>query len=354
MPPAESPKHVLLIRPSALGDVARTVPALVSMHRAWPEARIDWLVRDDFAEAIVHHPALHTVIPFARRRLRSWWRNPKVATELLRFLRDLKGHYYDIVYDLQGLGRSGLFTWATGSPYRVGPADARELATMGYTRRVKIDSAITHTVDRMLAVLEADGIPPVRDMRLHIGAESRRWAERYLGGQGLDETPYALIAPTAKWLCKCWPAERFAELADTLVLHGIEHAIVVGAPHEKQQAAPIFEHTKRITLHDRVGQTGIGQLMALIERAAIVLSNDSAAAHLAVGLGRRLLCVFGPTDPASVGPYRYDTSVVRPEGADVGRYRAAPKDQSVIARVSVDQAHAALQRVLAEPPAPVH
>lgn len=353
MPPDKPPQHVLMIRPSALGDVSRTVPVLASLHRAWPEARIDWLVRDDFADAIAHHPALHAVIPFARRRLRAWWYHPKVTAELLGFLKGLKDHHYDAVYDLQGLGRSGLFSWATRSIHRVGPANARELATLGYNRPVKIDPSLTHTVDRMLAVLEADGIEPVRDMRLYVGPEDRRWAGRYLGSHGLDEAPYAVIAPTAKWLCKCWPAERFAELADGLTEHGIGDGIVVGAPNERDQAAPVIQHAKQITLHDRIGKTSIGQFMALVERASIVLCNDSAAAHLAVGLGRRMVCLIGPTDPARVGPYRYDISVARPDGVDVRRYRAAPKDQSLIRRVSVDQARGVLERVLREPPAPV-
>jgi len=87
---ASEPRRILLVRPSALGDVARTVPALVSLRRAFPEAKIDWLVHESFLDAVAHHPDLSEAIPFPRDRFGRCLRDPRIAAELFRYLRDLR------------------------------------------------------------------------------------------------------------------------------------------------------------------------------------------------------------------------------------------------------------------------
>ena len=109
-PPRDGPR-VLIIRPSALGDVARSVPVLATLRRAMPNARIDWLVHEGFADAIRHHPALDGVLPFPRKHFGALWRRPAAALDAAAWAADLRGRRYDIVFDFQGLARSGLFVW---------------------------------------------------------------------------------------------------------------------------------------------------------------------------------------------------------------------------------------------------
>lgn len=332
------PQRILIVRPSALGDVARTVPALVSLRRAFADARIDWLVRDVFADAIAHHPDLHEVVRFPRDKWLS-----AIGLGL-----SLRGRRYDRVYDLQGLARSGLYTWASRAPRRVGMADAREGARRCYTS-VHDVTEHQHTVDRMLAVLEADGVTAVRDMRLHTHGDDRAWAERFAHEHQLHE-PFAVIAPTAQWLSKQWPTDRFAALADRLPELGITPAAIVGTAVDRPAAEAIVDAAGgNRRLVDATGRTSVGQLTALIERAAVVIANDSAALHLAVGLGRRCIGIFGPTDPAKVGPYRYEQAVVAAP-YDGANYRAERDDRSIIAKVTVDQAWSALCGIMSAPP----
>ena len=126
-PTQNSPRRILLIRPSALGDVCRTVPVLVSLKRAFPGAEVDWLVQDSFAAAVAHHPDLNGVVPFPRAALARWFSRPAVFRRAVEFLVDLGRRRYDMVIDCQGLLRSGLFTLATRAPVRVGYANAEEL-----------------------------------------------------------------------------------------------------------------------------------------------------------------------------------------------------------------------------------
>ena len=164
----DTPERLLLIRPSALGDVCRTVPLLRSLRAAYPHAHIDWLVRSDWQDAISAHPDLDGVVPFHRDQLRHPWKSShRTAARTLRSaLREAR---YDLVLDAQGLFRSGLAAHWTRAPRRIGFADAREGGRWGLTEQVEIPEG-THAVDRMLGLLSPLGIPAQTDLQLFLSA----------------------------------------------------------------------------------------------------------------------------------------------------------------------------------------
>jgi lipopolysaccharide heptosyltransferase I len=333
------PARVLLVRPSALGDVARTVPALVTLRRALPDAQIDWLVADGYSDLVRHHPALDGVVPFARKRFgQSLW-NPLAAAEALAWGRKIRQSHYDLAVDLQGLLRSGLFTRVTGAPRRLGFANAREGASLAYTEKYALDARV-HTVDRMLGLLEKAGFPPAHDMTLYPSEQDMAWAEDYLEKQGGGDQPFACIAPTAQWRCKCWPVERYSRvvrhLLDTRATG--RRVVILCAPHEREYLRPMFEHFKG-NASVMSPKLSVGQMLAVLSKAKLVVCNDSGPLHMAVGLRRPIVSIFGPTDPAVVGPYRRLDTVVSPGPVDhaTQRYfRHHRQDQSLISQVSFD------------------
>jgi heptosyltransferase-1 len=320
------PQRILIIRPSALGDVCRTVPVLASLRAAYPGAIIDWVVQDDFAPAIESHPALSRVVTFPRARFARWWRNPRAAWEVVTWFRQLRRQRYDLVLDCQGLGRSGLMAAATGAPQRVGLRHARELAWLGYNIRAPFAGhhpPPTHTVDQMLLLVKSIGIEPIADMRLYTALDDVKWWARRREAFGFPAGRYAVIAPTSRWLSKRWPIDRFAQLIEPLHQRGFERVVIVGSPSEVRQVHELVDRFPPASLSDEageasrrfvidlVGKSTIGQTMAVIAHADLVIANDSAPLHMAVGFGRPCVALFGPTDPAEVGPYRRDESIVR-------------------------------------------
>ncbi len=320
MPPpphSEAPARILLIRPSALGDVCRSVPLLASLRAAFGTARIDWLVQDSFVDAVAHHPALAVagsggggVVAFPRRRF-SRWASPAVTGEVLRWMRGLRGAGYDTVIDAQGLARSGLCALATGARTRVGYADAREGAPLAYTIRAEAPRTL-HTVDRMLQLLTPLGAPVVADMRLYPPPADRA---AMAADQALAGRRFAVIAATSRWAGKQWPADRFAVVAERLVsdpVYGVSAVVLVGAQAEREQIGPLLALAGRDRrVIDRVGSTSVGGLMALIEASSLVIANDSAALHMAVGFDRPMVALFGPTRVDLVGPYRRERDVLQ-------------------------------------------
>lgn len=342
--PTDGSPRILIVRPSALGDVARTVPALVSLRRHLPDARIDWLVAAAFADSVRHHPMIDGIVTFRRDRLGRLHTAAGIG-EMRTLVRALRQPQYDVVYDLQGLFRSGLFTWWTGARRRVGFANARELAWLGYTHRYRIDPAM-HTVDRMLALLESDGVPITHDLTLHVSDADDAWARERVS------PPYVCIAPTAAWRCKCWPLEQYTELARRL-LGRVPRVVILASPAERGIVQPMIDTLLREFDHERIlfPATTVGQLMAVLAHCNALVCNDSAALHLAVGLHRPVVGIFGPTDPGLVGPYPCtddDPRVVTPPSHPHGDPRGYRNhdDQSLIATVPFDTVWSRVQPLL--------
>ncbi len=330
------PARILLIRPSALGDVCRTVPVLAALKRRYPAASIDWLVNDAFAPAVAAHPALRRVVAFPRRRFGAWWRSPATAGELRRWLGDLRRERYDLTVDCQGLARSGFFAWCTRAARRAGYANAEELGWLGLNERVRVPMEL-HAVDRMMRIARLAGAaadePP--DMRLYTPAEdAENLDERLRAGR------YALLAPTSRWDGKRWPMDRFAALALRLLDDGrVDRVAFVGAAGEREQCAPLSELAARDDrVVDLVGRTSVGGLMAAVERAAIVIANDSAALHMAVGFDRPLVALFGPTRVERVGPYGRERDVIQKiEPGERLEHKDEAAGRRLMERISVNE-----------------
>ncbi|GAB5495279.1 MAG: lipopolysaccharide heptosyltransferase I [Phycisphaerales bacterium] len=325
----DTPRRILIIRPSALGDVCRSVPLAAALKEKWPDASISWLVNAPYADAVSAHPAVDEVIPFDRKGMGATSRklNPLPA---LRFMRELRCRRFDITIDAQGLLRSGLFTLATRARLRVGYADARELGWLGLNRKVNVPSH-THTVDRMLALLTPLGLSCDNpDMRLY----STQEAQNTIKGDSQLDAPFIVLAPTSLWPGKRWPIDRFAELAERIRTLGL-NIVVIGAPGEENQCTPLIEMDGVI---DRIGKTSVGEMMAIIERARLVVANDSAALHMAVGLQVPIVALFGPTDTALVGPYQQSGNVIQHrDPADVLDHKQESLGTKMMNRISVDE-----------------
>jgi heptosyltransferase-1 len=311
IPLSPPPGNVLIIKPSAIGDVVHGLPVLNLLRRRWPEARLSWLVTPACAGILDGHPMLHEVIHFDRRAYAKAWRSWKTFKALRAFARGLRDRRFDLVIDLQGLFRSGWLAGATRAPLRVGLSDAREGARLFYTHRVPTGagsdagSASTdrHAIERYLCVTEALGCgrEPVEFPFPTDDADRRHVAGLVPAG------PYAVLMPGTNWETKRWPVERFAALVAPLrERFGLE-SVVAGGAGDAALAAPI-EQAGAVNL---AGHTTLRQLVALLERADLVVANDSGPMHVAAALGRPLVAPFGPTSPARTGPYGRMDSVIR-------------------------------------------
>jgi heptosyltransferase I len=323
--------RILLIKPSALGDVVHTIPLLPKLRTRFPEAQIDWFITPENAELVRHHPALSGVVIFERKKLARFGRGWDATLESVRLLAELRRARYELVIDLHGQMRSALFTLATGAPVRIGfdrpvrkaltgsthhelrnvPqrgwAGAREGSWMAYSHRIPIATLDVHAIERYLwlgPMLGLDDAPA--DGRIFLSPAAEVEAERLLGR--LTSQSFAALVPGTMWETKHWPAERFAEVGQWFERQGFG-VVVLGTKRDRRLAKRIVERCPSAI--DLCGQTTPSQLAAIVKRAAICVTNDSGAMHLAVALETPVVSVFGPTNPVHIGPYGQPQAVVR-------------------------------------------
>jgi heptosyltransferase-1 len=295
------PRRILIIKPSAIGDVVHALPVLNLLRRRWPTAHISWLIANRCAGLVEGHPQLDQVIQFDRTRFGSSWRSPTAAWEMSKFNRSLAQQDFDLVIDLQGLFRSGWMTWRTGAPIRVGSTDAREFGGMFCTHLAPVQ-ADAQATERYLQVAEFLGLgrDPVEFIFAINDAD-----RRYIEGLMPDRKPYAVLLPATNWATKQWPAERFAALIEPIRQRFGLESVIAGGPDAAVLAASM---PGAINL---AGKTDLRQAVALLEGADLVIGNDTGPMHIAAALGRPLVTMYGPTSPFRTGPYGRLDSVIR-------------------------------------------
>ncbi|MCE5278023.1 MAG: glycosyltransferase family 9 protein [Planctomycetaceae bacterium] len=299
-------RRVLILKPSSLGDVVTAVPVLRALRRQHPEAHITWMLSTTCAPVLAHDSDLDEVLLFDRKRLGRCWRSPAAAGELARFLLSLRRGRYDWVLDLQGLLRSGIFSWVTRSGLRAGFADAREAAWLLYTHRVR--TPVPHTVDRNLALAAAVGLDARgQDMTLQVSPAAREGAAALLAEHGLGQKRFMVAVPPTRWATKQYPVRHWRAVVGALARR--LPVVLLGSYSERALCAAVAEGLGSGVI-DLSGRTDAAHLVAMIAAGAAVVCCDSAAKFIAPAVGVDVVTLIGPTRPERTGAYLRGTNLV--------------------------------------------
>ncbi len=296
-------KNILLIKPSSLGDIVMALPALSSLRRSFPQARISWLVRPEFAPILEGHPHLDEIILFDRKALGKAWCRPGAFKQLVDLIARLRRGRFDAVLDLQGLFRTASLAWLSGCKKRFGPVWRKEFAHLFYTTTVVPRPEWVHVIDTYRKLIEAMG-GQERGVEFVLPTKPNATvsAKSLLSQQKINLDHYAVIIPGSAQVSKCWPADRFAALADRLAS---EHGLAVVATGGKSES-PMIEQIHSLAKHpiaNLAGQTSLPELVEVLRQAKLVVSNDTGPGHIAAALGRPLVMMFSWSNPLRVGPY---------------------------------------------------
>lgn len=293
------PRHLALLKPSALGDIVHALPVLTAIRQRFPNTRISWIVNRVYAPLLEGHPDLDAVIPFDRGALRGGlWSGLR---RLTGFWAELRQARFDVVLDLQGLLRTGLIAVATGARRRVGLSSAREGSHWFYTDRIAVPAGQTlHAIDRYLLAARAFGASIDRPIfRLPRKPEAEAWAEQTLSDL---PRPWLMLGVGSRWLTKRWLPAHFARLATQVQQRFGGSIVFVGAKDEADLATAVQKELTGPT-RNLSGLTTLPQLSALLGRTDLMLANDTGPLHLAVALGRPVVAPYTCTRVALTGPY---------------------------------------------------
>ena len=342
-----TPTRVLVVRVGAMGDVLHALPAVAALRASRPEWTIDWIVDPRWAPLLVGADGRSPLLSGVRlAETRLWSRAPvsrQTLASVLQLRRVLRTGRYDAVIDMQGTLRSALLGSFADAKVFGGFADPREApARLLYKQRIRRRGA--HVVQQGAALLgDVLGFPvePSRSVPLPVDAVAEDQAERMVAGLG-DGEPFALLAPTAGWGAKQWPAVRFGELAQALRARGLR--VLVNAP-------PGGEPVSQAVVAASAGTAWIApctlpELVALTRRAAMVIGGDSGPVHLAAAVGIPVVALYGPTDPARNGPWGSGAVRVWRDPGSVTSYKRTTAVEAGLARISVAAVVGAAEELL--------
>ncbi|MFC1574979.1 glycosyltransferase family 9 protein [Gemmatimonadota bacterium] len=346
----DPPRNILLVRLSARGDILFSSPLVRAFRRTYPDVRLTWIAETHTKDLIEHHPELDDLIVWDRNGWKKLWKERRFGTlirEARALITDLRSRKFDVAIDLQGLLRSGIMTFLSGAPIRLG-LGSKEGSRIFMTEVLfrnrgdlrKISSEYRYMAEEL--ELEVGDF----EMEVPLADADREWAAAKTRGLGV-EGGYFIALPFTTRPQKHWFEDRWAQLMDRVTAELGLPTIILGGPGDE----PALDRIRGMTGTDAVslvGETTLTQAGAMIEKASLVIGVDTGLSHMGIAFDRPTVTIFGsnipytepPTDRAKVVVHWLECSPCKGNPTCNG-------DLTCLKMVTVDQVMDTAREVLA-------
>lgn len=302
------PQSLCLLRLSALGDVTHVVPLLRTLGRAWPETRLVWIIGKAEHRLLDGLPGVEFLVYDKRSGLAG-----------LRALRtQLAGRRFDALLQMQVALRANLLSAIVPAQLRIGydHARAKDLHGLFVNARIPARNG-EHVLDAIGSFAEPLGLKQDRvEWDLPVPDEARDWAHAQLSGGA----PWLLISACSSHVLRNWRPQRYAAVADhAAARYGFRIALCGGRSGLERRTGDAILAMMKTPALDLIGRDTLKQLLALLERADVVLAPDSGPMHIANAMGTKVIGLHAASNPQRSGPYsdrrfcadRYDDAARR-------------------------------------------
>jgi len=275
----------LLIQTAFIGDVVLATPLVEKLHRFFPAAQLDFVLRKGNEKLLLGHPHLRHVL--------IWDKKKDKYPGLWRLVRQIRAERYDVVINCQRFAASGLLTVCSGARQTVG--FAKNPFARGFSRRLPHQFGTAgqpiHEVERNLRLIEHLTDASFEPPKLYPAAAD--FAKVKLWSNG---SPYVCLAPTSVWFTKQFPAHKWLELIWRLPLDC--QIFLLGGREDAAACEVLREQAARSAMINLAGQLSFLESAALMQGARMNYVNDSAPMHIASAMDAPVAAVFCSTVPA--------------------------------------------------------
>lgn len=275
------------------------LPVVSDIKQAFPAARIDWVVEENFADLPALHPAVSNVYPVAVRRWRkNWWQS---RTEIMTACRHFRHQHYDLVLDTQGLIKSAIFT-RLAHGIRAGFAwdSAREpLSSFFYNRKYSI-AKTQHAVERnrqLAAAALGYQLKSPADYGIRTPELNLPW---------LNSNRYVVLLHATSRDDKLWDESNWLALGAHLHSAGLQAVLAWGSATEKSRAERLCAGIPDSLLAPRLN---LNEAASLLGKARAVVGVDTGLSHLAAALNVPTIGIYTATNPGLTGLYAGDRAI---------------------------------------------
>ncbi|WP_395681795.1 glycosyltransferase family 9 protein [Dokdonella sp.] len=309
------PRSLCLLRTSAIGDVTHVVPIVRTLQQHWPSTRLTWLIGKLEHKLVGDLPGVEFIV-FDKHAGRAGSRAVR---------EKLGGRRFDALLHMQVALRSNLLSLSVKAPLRIGYDRARSKDLHGLFVNCRIPARRgEHVLDAMASFLEPLGLKQTSvRWDIPIPDEAHAFAERHLPGTA----PTLLVSPVSSHRLRNWRPEHYAATMDHAALALDWRVVLCGGPSafEREFADAVLAKMKSRPL-DLVGKDTLKQLLALLQRANLVLCPDSGPMHMANAVGTPVLGLHAASNPARSGPYSDRQWCVDRYDAAARKFRRKPAD----------------------------
>jgi len=301
-------KRILVVKLRHHGDVLLTSPAFSILKNRLPKTKIFAYIYQETLPMLEGHPAIEGfyVCDYKWKSLRFFQR----ALKEINLVRQIRKNRFDMIVNLTDCERGDFATLISKAKYRVGlvPEKRRfQYRPNLYTHIVKRCQKPRHMVEQNIDALRRIGIFPSvqeRDLFLHIPQSARTSIYKYLKKADIKKHSYILMHPTSRWLFKCWPTEKVADLIHEF--NKIQYPIVLTSAPDKKELSmiqQIISLCPNIPILNLAGKLSLKELAALIETCSCLVCIDSMPMHIASAVKTPTVALFGPSSEEAWGPW---------------------------------------------------
>lgn len=327
---------ILIRATNWVGDAIMALPALRAVRSRFPDAEISILARPYVAAIYENQKVCDNTMFVENKR--------DIAGEL----REQK---FDIALLLQNAFEAAWIAWRAGIPERIGYArDGRSMLLTKAVAVPKPGEIPAHEQYYYLELLRRagwlDSLASASLIKLNVPEENCQRAVEFLLSAGVrpDSFRIAIGAGASYGSAKCWPPDRFAELANRLETQTHADVILFGTSGEAAVSSAIAAGMNHPPI-DLTGRTSINDLPALLSQCHLFIGNDSGAMHVAAAVGLPVVAVFGPTDPFGTAPVTPRCSIVQEKPYCSPCFlRRCPTDHRCMTRVTPAAVEAAARQ----------
>lgn len=283
------------MRLSAIGDVCHALPVIRTLQAAWPECKFTWIIGKVEHMLIGDIPEIEFIV-FDKSK--GWG-----AIKALR--HHMKGKKFDLMLHMQTSLRSNIAAWFVPAKIKLGYDKHRAKELHGWVTTHTIGSANKqHQIDDMFDFAKALGIESrLLKWDIPIPQSAVDFSNTTLSNEKPVLAINACSSPS-KRVHRNWSTDGYARVAEHAVNHLGYQVVLCGGPtlHEIQAAKEV-EEKAQCEILNLVGKTSLKQLLAVLDRAAVLLTSDSGPAHIATALGTPVIALHAVTNPFQTGPY---------------------------------------------------
>ncbi len=273
-------KKILVIQTASIGDVILATALVENLHRIFPQSSIDFLTKKGNESLFTGHPFLHHVI--------IWNKQSEKYKSLLRILFQVRQTKYDLVINIQRFFLTGLFTIFSGASETRG--FSKNPLSFLYTKRMShlIGNGI-HEVTRNQELIRDFSTSHMINPRMYPSAADEAAVSQFSNGN------YYTISPASLWFTKQYPVDKWIELVSSLPREAPVY--LLGAMGDQQLCDKIIAAADRQTLTSLAGKLTFLQSAALMKKARMNFTNDSAPMHLASAVNAPVTAIYCSTVP---------------------------------------------------------